>query len=120
MSLYVLPNWNPNETKWEKFKRKSQEKFREAKEWCVKNKETILLIAPVAIGALTTVIKVVGKNVNLNKEENLKNLYCYDRSLGHYWKLRRELSNDEWLEIDQRKKNGERLSDILDELKVLK
>lgn len=120
MSLYVLPNWNPNETKWEKLKRKSKEKFDEAKEWCVNNKEAILLIAPVAIGVLTTAIKVVGKNVNLNKEENLKNLYCYDRSLGHYWKLRRELSNDEWLEIDQRKKNGERLSDILDELKVLK
>lgn len=28
--------------------------------------------------------------------------------------------NEKWLEIDQRKKNGERLSDILAELKVLK
>lgn len=120
MNLYVLPNLNPNETKWEKFKRKSMEKFNEAKEWCIENKETILLIVPIAVGTLTTMIKVVGKNANLNKEENLKNLYCYDRSLGHYWKLRRELSNDEWLEIDRRKKNGERLSDILDELRVLK
>ena len=50
----------------------------------------------------------------------MKDLYCYDRSLGHYWRLRRELSNKEWLEIDQRKKNGERLADILDEMKVLK
>ena len=29
-------------------------------------------------------------------------------------------NNKEWLMIDQRKKNGERLSDILAELKVLK
>ena len=65
-------------------------------------------------------VKVVGKYVNQHKQEDLKDLYCYDRSLGHYWKLRRELTNDEWLEIDKRKKNGERLSDILDELKVLK
>jgi len=50
----------------------------------------------------------------------LKDLYCYDRSLGHYWKLRRELTNSEWVEIDQRKQNGERLADILDELKALK
>jgi len=53
-------------------------------------------------------------------KEKAKDLYCYDRSVGHYWKLRRELSNKEWLEIDQREKNGERLSDILSEMKVLK
>lgn len=116
MDLYEFLNSKPNETKSEKFRRK----FDEMKEWCISNKETILLIAPIAIGALTTVFKVVGKNVNLGKEEDLKKLYCYDRSLGHYWKLRRELSNDEWVEIDRRKRNGERLSDILDELRVLK
>ena len=66
------------------------------------------------------VAKVVSKRINLRKQEELKDLYCYDRSLGHYWRLRRELSNKEWLEIDQRKKNGERLSDILAEMKVLK
>ena len=53
-------------------------------------------------------------------KEKVKDLYCYDRSVGHYWKLRRELSNKEWLEIDQREKNGERLSDILSEMKVMK
>lgn len=67
-----------------------------------------------------TIVKVVGKRINLHKQESVKNLYCYDRSLGHYWRLRRELSNREWLEIDNRKRNGERLSEILDEMKVLK
>ena len=56
----------------------------------------------------------------LKKKTNLKVLYFCDRTLGHYWKLRRELTNSEWVEIDQRKQNGERLADILDELKVLK
>ena len=63
---------------------------------------------------------MVSKRINLRKQEELKDLYCYDRSLGHYWRLRRELTNAEWLEIDRRKKNGERLADILEELKVLK
>ena len=63
---------------------------------------------------------MVGKRVNLRKEEKLKDLYCYDRSLGHYWALRRELTNKEWVEINKRKQNGERLADILSELKVLK
>ena len=86
----------------------------------MRNKEIILTLTPVMIAGVTTVCKVVGKRRNLRKEQDLKDLYCYDRSLGHYWRLRRELSNKEWLEIDQRKKDGERLSDILAELKVLK
>ncbi|MEG2624272.1 MAG: hypothetical protein RSC06_15390 [Clostridia bacterium] len=85
-----------------------------------KNKETVIVFTPILIGCVTTIAKVVGKYANLNKEEAVKNLYCYDRSLGHYWALRRALSNKEWLEIDARKKTGERLSDILDELSVLK
>lgn len=77
----------------------------------------------VAAGVVTGIFALgrgVVKNINLHKQEHIKNDYCYDRSLGHYWKLRRELTNAEWLEIDKRKKNGERLSDILSELKVLK
>lgn len=72
------------------------------------------------IGGATAVVKAVSRHSKQKKEKDLKELYCYDRSLGHYWKLRRELTNTEWVEIDKRKKNGERLADILDELKVLK
>lgn len=118
MKIYVVPD--PNETKFQRFKREAKAKIEEAGDWFNRNKETVLVLTPVVIGGITTVVKVVGKRVNLHKEEAVKNLYCYDRSLGHYWALRRELSNKEWLEIDQRKKNGERLSDILAELKVLK
>lgn len=102
------------------FKAKVHRIVNNAKNWIIDNKEAILVLAPVCVGALTTCIKVAGKRANLNKEQDLKDLYCYDRSLGHYWRLRRELTNAEWIEIDQRKKNGERLGDILDELKVLK
>ena len=81
------------------------------------NKE---LLVPVFISGLVIVLKVVVKRGNLNKEQQLKEEYCYDRSLGHYWALKRSLSNKEWLEIDKRKRNGEKLSDILSEMKVLK
>ena len=88
--------------------------------WFYNNKGMIMFFGPMVIGLTTTSIKVVGRHLNLRKQKQVKEFYCYDRSLGHYWKLRRELSNAEWIEIDKRKKNGERLSDILDELKVLK
>lgn len=108
------------ETKKREFKEKLNSKIRRGKEWFVRNREAIITLTPIIIGGAATIAKVVGKRVNLRKQEELKDLYCYDRSLGHYWRLRRELTNKEWLEIDQRKKNGERLSDILSEMKVLK
>lgn len=95
-------------------------KIQQGKEWAVRNKETIVTYAPIVIPGVITVTKVVGRRINLRKQESIKNLYCYDRSLGHYWSLRRELSNQEWLEVDRRKRNGERLSDILADLRVLK
>lgn len=88
--------------------------------WLDDNKEWLIPLIPVTIGGAVTTVKVVGKHSKLRKEKNLKELYCYDRSLGHYWELRRRLSNAEWLEIEARRKNGERLADILAELKVLK
>ena len=102
------------------FKERVKEKFQNGKEWIIRNKETVITLTPIVIGGLSTVTKVVGKHINLRKQESVKNLYCYDRSLGHYWNLRRELTNREWLEVDRRKKNGERLADILSEMKVLK
>jgi hypothetical protein len=101
-------------------KEKIQKKIDDAKNWVSDNKESILRYGPAVIGGLAVVAKAADRHIKLNKEKDLKELYCYDRSLGHYWKLRRELTNDEWVEIDKRKKNGERLADILDELKVLK
>lgn len=95
-------------------------KANNAGRWINDNKEIILILGPSALGAVTTGVKAVGRHVQRGKEKDLKDLYCYDRSLGHYWKLRRELTNSEWVEIDKRKKNGEHLGDILDELKVLK
>ena len=117
MDIYVVPD--PNETKFQRFKRKTVARAEKVIDWAKRNKDTILVLAPAVIGGTATIVKVVGKRVNLHKTEELKNLYCYDRSLGHYWALRRELSNAEWLEIDKRKKEGERLSDILDDMKVL-
>ena len=55
----------------------------------------------------------------LQLEKSLKELYVYDRSMGHYWKLRKPLSNNEWAIINNRVKSGERLADILLNMGVL-
>ena len=87
--------------------------------WCKENPELAIPIASMIFAGGKYLGKAAIKHKQVKEQENVKNLYCYDRSLGHYWKLRRELRNDEWLEVDRRKKNGERLSDILDSLHVL-
>lgn len=109
-----------NESKKRAIKEKFSQLIQNGKEWLFRNKEAVFTLTPIVITGVTTVVRVVGKRVNLGKQEDIKNLYCYDRSLGHYWRLRRELSNKEWLEIDRRKKDGERLSDILSDMRVLK
>ena len=113
-------DFRTKEQKREEFKAKVRAKIQNGKEWIIRNKEAVIVCTPVIIKGLTTVTKVVGRNINLRKQESVKNLYCYDRSLGHYWGLKRELTNKEWLEVDRRKRNGERLADILAEMRVLK
>lgn len=79
----------------------------------------VAAVTSVVVGTIMQIARMVSQQDRLKKAKDLKELYCYDRSLGHYWKLRRELTNDEWLAIDARKRSGERLADILKELNVL-
>lgn len=98
------------------------EKVTKAKWFVEDHKAQIAAVAaatPVVVGTIMQIARMVSQQDRLKKAKDLKELYCYDRSLGHYWKLRRELTNDEWLAIDARKRSGERLGDILKELNVL-
>lgn len=105
-------------------KQKREKFFNDAKNWINNNTQVVLVLGPIVIGGVFSLVKMttrgITKQIQLHKEDELKTLYCYDRSLGHYWKLRRKLKNSEWVQIDKRKANGERLADILEDLKVLK
>ena len=109
-----------NITLEEGVKQKLKWKVDDIKGWVAKNKQLIAVLAPIFISGTISVIKIIGRKHNIKGERDLKELYCYDRSLGHYWRIKRNLSNREWLDIDRRKRNGERLSDILSEMRVLK
>lgn len=77
---------------------------------------------PVVTAVIAGGVKIthdVIKHHNLAKTEQLKTMYCYDPQLGHYWKLKRELSNRDWLEINTRKRHGEDLGSILNTMNVL-
>ena len=106
------------------FKQKVKDTLENAKvkagKWIVEHKEEIIFWSPIVVGLAGTGIKTAGKIIGNRQQKNLKDLYCYDPRLGHYWRLRREPTNNEWLEIDRRRKRGERLSEILDDMRILK
>ena len=115
--VYVVPE---NDTKKSKVKAWLKNRWTDVSCWCGEHKTEIMVVAPVVIGGIATTAKVIGKSVNLNKEQNLKEKFVYDTSLGHYWELRQKLTNSQWTEIERRRANGETLGQILNDMKVLK
>lgn len=105
--------------KWEAFKVKAKQKYDEAKDWCGEHKELVVAAVPVLISGFFEVIKIASKADAREEEKELKELYIYDRSMGHYWKLRRRLTNAEYREIERRRAEGESMGEILEDMRVL-
>lgn len=97
----------------------AKEKIHNGVEWCKNNKEVICVFGPALIGGAIEICKIVAKRSTVNDEKKLKERYIYDRSCGHYWEMSREPSKYEWLQIDQRKTNGESLGEILYDMKLM-
>lgn len=95
--------------------------------WFENNQELGMIIVPAIVAAglagVRGAINITRSAVvthRENKIEKTKSLRVFDRSAGHYWNLKRALTNDEWQNIERRKASGEKLIDILEELRVLK
>lgn len=104
-----------------------KEKMTKVKDKIVKGLATVLFVGVPTIVAVTPAVKAITgavKSANrrsiVQTEKESKETYCYDRSLGHYWELKRKLSNQDWVEINRRKGHGEKLADILADMNVLK
>lgn len=117
VKIYVVPE---NDKKSTKFKAWMKNRWTDMTCWVSDHKTEIMVVAPVVIGGIATTAKVVGKNVNLQKEQRLKEKFVYDTSLGHYWELKQKLSNSQWTEIERRRAQGETLGQILNDMRVLK
>lgn len=91
-----------------------------AKDWCYNHQEATIAILTVAVPMTVDLVKTAVKRKNCNDEKKLKDNYIYDRSKGHYYELKRKPTSRQWAIIDDRRDQGERLSDILDDLHLLK
>lgn len=115
--IYVVPK---DDSKKEKARAWLKNKKTDAEVWWEENKEIFAVIAPAALGAAAWGFRVLGKRANLRKEQILKDKFVYDTSLGHYWELKKKLTNEQWVEIENRRRNGESLGNILARMGVLK
>lgn len=109
--------------KWYTTKEKVKTKIHDSYVWCVEHKDETALIVTGGIAVLGAVGKAarrIDRKVTLQKEQDLKDLYVYDRSLGIYHELRRKLRPSEALEIDRRRSDGESMAHILASMRLLK
>jgi hypothetical protein len=90
------------------------------KVWAEQNPEKAVAIASTGVAVAQYFGKTALKDIRTNREAAMLKRRCYDPSKGHYYYLKRELTNQEWLMIDKRRDAGEKLPDILEEMKVLK
>lgn len=114
-------------SKKKQFKRKLKDTKKKVSEWTKKNGATIARYAVAAGGLFVTVgLPIIGmvndtrtKN-RLDKQERDKKRRMYDRSLGCYVDLKRDLNKQDLTTINDRKANGERLVDILNSMNLIK
>lgn len=102
------------------YNEKVKPQVKNAVEWSI---EHWYIVGPAATFVGNRVKKYIDerpKEKRIEEQKYLKEIYVWDPSLGHYWQLRRPLTNSEWLEIDRRRGAGERMSTILTSLRVLK
>lgn len=98
----------------------AKQKAMDGVEWCKAHKETIIVFGPVVAGSLIELLKINSKRRTVSEEKALKDRYIYDPSNRHYYELKRKPKNSEWLQIDQRIKEGEPLGWILNDMRLLK
>lgn len=89
------------------------------KYYYIDHKEEVIVVGSTILVAAGGLVKTVAKQRKIQKEEDLKDRYIYDRSGGHYWKLRRKPTNSEWAAIESRRRSGEKYADILSSMRLL-
>lgn len=111
--------------KWNDFKAKAKKVKDGTIDYLADHPEVALSLGIAVVSGTVALVKGGIRNAKtlhkLRVEKNLKELYVYDRTygLGHYWKLRRPLTNSEWSMINSAVENGQKLGDILMRMGVL-
>lgn len=123
METIKTPSDKTFKEKFQDWKICQEQKAWQAWEWIKANRDDLVWLVPAAVVAgkgVTKVASSVVRNHAVNKEIRYHQRTIYDRSLGRYIELRRPLTNAEALIIEDRRRNGEGLTMILQSMHLLK
>nr|DAF76581.1 MAG TPA: hypothetical protein [Caudoviricetes sp.] len=112
------------DSKGERIKYNTKEAFRKIGEWAKEHKKEVSIITTIAA---VTGIKIIGTKMyrklnptNAQIERDRIDHTYYDPSSGLHWDLKRRLTNLERSRVDEARRNGTPVYDILKAMKVLK
>lgn len=104
-------------------KAKAKQKLNDFCEMVRENKDVIIPLIPVVTVVVDRVAKVTTKVIQhhkVSKEIDYKQRTIYDHSLGRYVELKRKLTPEQALTIEERRASGEKLHIILNDMGLLK
>lgn len=111
----------------ERKRRERRQKFEDTLGWLSgllsDNKELAIIGIPAVVAITKGITNMISKSITantVNKEIRFKERTIYDRSLGRYVELKRPLTPTEALTIEERRASGEKLHEILNDMKLLK
>lgn len=105
--------------KIEGYKRQAKEKLDQAWELCKEHPTEAFALGTACVGGLMSLVKRHDRHAAIRKEQDLKDRYIYDRSIGKHWCMRKKPTTGQQLEIERRKRNGEAMGDILSSMRLL-
>lgn len=111
------------EFKWEKFKMGVKTRYEKAKVWCRDHKEVLMVVVPAVLSGGVELTKAAIKAKDHREDRELEDRRLksvYDRSAGMYLDTKRPLSNDDYRELQKRKRDGMTTGEALDDMGLLK
>jgi len=97
-----------------------RENLKSLGQWACENKEISIPSGVALIGGASKLASSMMRKHAVNKEIDFKKRTIYDHSLGRYVELKKPLTSEQSLTIEQRRKNGESLHVILNDMNLLK
>lgn len=107
---------------WSKFKTWCHNRAEDVKRWTEDHWYDVLKAIPLLLSATAGGIKVYKmlKGSAADRHEDRMSKTYYDPSTGLHWDLRRNMTNDERIELMQRKREGEFTEEILKDMRILR
>lgn len=109
--------------KFEEIKMGAKIRYDQAVTWCRENKEIVVALAPAVIGGSVELIKAIVRAHDHAEEremERIRRHSVYDRSSGMYLETTEELDNDDFRELQKRKRRGMTTGEALEDMGLLK